>query len=437
MGGICGSFGPHENLEALVENIKTEHDRVLYATNPGVALVGKEGTCFGDGFLIGKIYSDHDPQDFFMDKIEDTSKALGELAKNADGEFIIVAFDDDKLCLARDFFGKLPVYINRKPTFQFATGMNPFKGSNKKTRMPEGTSLYVKKGSVSKKYARPSIKFYRKRMDFFTSLPMIRDNLENSIERRSQKHKSFDILFSGGLDSTLMACIATKYANIRLLTIGTEDCDDVRSAMEIEDELGTKLKVIELTKDSIEENASSLIKGIGSNDVIDFEIAFPIYMAALESSSKYLMSGQGADELFGGYFRYNEAYKESPEKFEEMQLKDLKEIGRNNLERDYYASKAAGCHITTPYLTPEMLKIALSTDTMTKLNVRQNKLVLRKIAEDMGLPECVYSRKKKALQYGCGIHDILRSLAKDRGFGKETAKSKGFMGPLDMLVKSL
>jgi asparagine synthase (glutamine-hydrolysing) len=437
MGGICGSFGPHENLEELVESIRTEHDRVLYATNPGVALVGKEGTCLGDGFLYGKIYSDHDPTDFIKDKIEDTSKSLAELARNADGEFAIVAFDNEKMCVARDLFGKLPVFMRRKPTFQFITGSNPFMSSVKKARMSEGSSILVKKGKVAKKYSRPKIKYRKKRIDFFTSLPLIKENLENAIERRAEQHKNFDILFSGGLDSTILSMIAKDYANVRLITIGTEECDDVRSAMDIEDEMGTKLKVVELTADIVEKNAPILMKNIASNDVIDFEIAFPIYLAAINSHSKYLISGQGADELFGGYFRYNEAYKESPGKFEEMQLKDLKEMGRNNLERDYFAAQAAGCHISTPYLTPELLKIALSTDTMTKINVTQNKLVLRKIAEGMGLPESVYSRKKKALQYGCGIHEILRELARERGFTRDVAKSQGYIGPLDMLVRSL
>ncbi|HOP09832.1 MAG TPA: asparagine synthase-related protein, partial [Candidatus Methanofastidiosa archaeon] len=235
----------------------------------------------------------------------------------------------------------------------------------------------------------------------------------------------------------LLSTIAKEHANVRLITIGTEDCDDVASAIEIEEELGTKLKVVDLTPEIVEKHASHLIESIGSSDVIDFEIAFPVYVAGLNSKSKYLLSGQGADELFGGYFKYNEAYKESPDKFEEMQLRDLRDIGKNNLERDYFAAKAAGCIISTPYLTPDMLKIALSTDTMTKINVRQNKLVLRRIAEDMGLPESVYMRKKKALQYGCGIHEILRKLAKEKGFSKDVAKTNGYMGPLDMMVRSL
>ena len=243
-------------------------------------------------------------------------------------------------------------------------------------------------------------------------------------------------MFSGGLDSTLMATIATKFANVRLLTIGSEDCDDVLSATKIEDQMGAKLKVLELTTDLVEKHATSLVKAIGSNSVLDFEIAFPLYIASLNSSSKFLLSGQGADELFGGYFRYNEAYKDSPDKFEEMQVKDLRDLAKNNLERDFFAAMAGGAHVSTPYLTPEMLRIALSTDTMTKLNVRQNKLVLRKIAEDLGLPEDVYTRKKKALQYGCGIHVILRELAKEKGFTRDEAKSEGYIGSLDKLVKS-
>ncbi|HOP08653.1 MAG TPA: hypothetical protein PLC12_00335, partial [Candidatus Methanofastidiosa archaeon] len=194
MGGICGSFGPHENLEELVESIRTEHDRVLYATNPGVALVGKEGTCLGDGFLFGEIYSENDPAEYIKEKIEDTSKSLADLARNADGEFAIVVFENEKLCVARDFFGKMPTYIKRKPTFQFLTANIPSSKSLRRTRMPEGSSILARKGKIAKKYSRPTFKYRKKRIDFFTSIPLIKDNLTSAIERRAESHKRFDIL---------------------------------------------------------------------------------------------------------------------------------------------------------------------------------------------------------------------------------------------------
>jgi len=220
------------------------------------------------------------------------------------------------------------------------------------------------------------------------------------------------------------------------VTVGQEGCEDREMAEALETELGISLQTIDLTIEDIERYGTDLAKAIGGGSVLDFEIAFPFYMAARTTHAGLLVSGQGADELFGGYHRYNLAYKESPDTFEKMQLNDLSEIGRTNLERDQLAVRAGGSHLTTPYLTPKMTEYALSTETMTKINVRNNKLVLRKIAEKMGLPESIAERKKKAIQYGCGIHSLLYMMAKERSITKEKAKESGFKGPLEMVVKS-
>jgi asparagine synthase (glutamine-hydrolysing) len=435
MGGICGSFGTTEQLEALVGHIKREGERELYVKEPGVAITGKEGKCLGDGFFFGKLYSDEDINDFFGDTIDETAKAFSAFVHQADGEYVITSFENGKLCLARDFYGKMPLFTQQEPTYQFSTNRRGFQAESPE-RLPAGETVVVKKNKVSKRYARRKFKFEKDRKDFFTTLPLIQEELDEAIRRRAAACKNLTILFSGGIDSALLAHCAREHADVSLVTVGQEGCEDREMAEALESEIGITLQTIDLTTDDIDRYGQELTEAIGGGSVLDFEIAFPFFMAARTKHADLLISGQGADELFGGYHRYNLAYKESPQKFEEMQLNDLSEIGRTNLERDQLAVRAGGSHLTTPYLTPKMIEYALSTETMTKINVRQNKLVLRKIAEKMGLPPSIAERKKKAIQYGCGIHSLLSKMAKERSFTKEKAKESGFKGPLEMVVKS-
>lgn len=436
MGGICGSYGTIEDLNPLVNNLRKDEERVLYALNPGVAKVGKEGRCLGEGFLLGNIYSEVDIESALEGKIEDVAKSLSDISRTADGEFFITAFDSGKLCLARDYCGKLPVYIQDSPLFAFSTKKGKSDNGFPSQRLQDGSCVLVKNNKVVKTYKRPKLSFSRKRIDIFESVPLITQELENAITRRIAFDKKPSILFSGGLDSSLIAKIAARECDPSLITIGSDCSEDVEVAMAFEQELGVGLKCIEITPDLLEKEIPGFIKNLYDPSIMDVEIALPFYLAARHSDSKLIMSGQGADELFGGYYRYNEAYKESPAAFEKMQLKDIEELGEKNLERDQIAVKLGKSHLTTPYLTPKMIDIALKTDTMTKINVRHNKLVLRKIGQSAGLPKMIYERNKKALQYGSGIHSIFKKMAKEKGFTKENAKSGGYMGPLEMLIAS-
>lgn len=435
MGGICGSFGTTEQLEALVSHIKQEGERELYVKEPGVAITGREGRCLGEGFFFGKLYSDEDLNDYFGDSIDETAKAFSAFVHQADGEYVLTSFDNGKLCLARDFYGKMPLFTQHEPVYQFSTGRGGFQGEQTE-RLAEGETVVVKNNKVTKRYERRKFKFEKERKDFFTTLPLIREELDSALRRRAACCGPLTILFSGGIDSALLAHCAREFADVSLVTVGHEGCEDREMAEALEAELGINLQTIDLTIEDIERYGTDLIEAIGGGSVLDFEIAFPFYMAARTTHAGLLVSGQGADELFGGYHRYNLAYKESPDAFEKMQLNDLSEIGRTNLERDQLAVRAGGSHLTTPYLTPTMTEYALSTETMTKINVRNNKLVLRKIAEKMGLPASIAERKKKAIQYGCGIHSLLSTMAKERSITKEKAKESGFKGPLEMVVKS-
>lgn len=437
MGGLCGSFGSFEDLESLVTLVKEGGERELFVRDPGVALVGKEGTYLGNGFFYGVLYSDEQLDILREGAVEDAAKALSALAATADGEYVAAAFEEGKLCLSRDYYGKYPLFIKKEPAFCFSTSLGGFEDAPPKHQMEDGSTILVKRGRVTKTYRRPKLSFGKHRIDFYESLPRIRAELDAALERRAAHAATFSIMFSGGIDSALLAKLSLSHADVCLLTIGADLAEDCAFAVQMEEEMGASLSLIELDEDVVADIARDVIQAIGpSCSVLDFELALPAYLASKHAKTRLIFSGQGADELFGGYHRYQEAYKESPAAFEKMQLEDLRRIGRTNLQRDQLAAHANGCHITTPYLTPGMASVVLSTETLARINVTKNKIVLRKLAEREGLPMEICERKKKAMQYGSGLHALLKQMAKEQGFTAEKAKEAGNIGPLDMLLSS-
>jgi asparagine synthase (glutamine-hydrolysing) len=434
---MCGSFGTFEHLESLVEPIKDEGERELFVRNPGVAVIGTEGAYMGSGFFYGAIYSEEDLASCFEGSIDEIAKSLSALSATADGEFVATAFEPDKLCIARDFFGKHPLFLSKEPCFHFSTSVAGFEDPSMRLKTEDGSTLLVKKGRIVKTYKRPKLTFKKKRIEFFDAMPLILDELNAALARRAAHIREFPVMFSGGIDSALLAKLSLAHADVCLMTIGSDIAEDCEVAAQFEQEMGASLTVVDLDDDVVLDSARDVIAAIGRNcSVMDFELALPAFLAAKHAKTSTLFSGQGADELFGGYFRYQEAYRDSPGAFEKMQLEDIATIGSTNLSRDQLAARANGCTVTTPYLTPKMADIALSTETMARINVTKNKIILRKIAETQGLPLEICQRKKKAMQYGSGLHQLLKQLAKDRGYTKEAAKEAGFVGPLDMLVDS-
>jgi asparagine synthase (glutamine-hydrolysing) len=251
-----------------------------------------------------------------------------------------------------------------------------------------------------------------------------RKALIEAMEKRTQDFQKIGIIFSGGIDSVLVAYLAAKMVpEVICYTCGVKGSSDVVYARQIADRLNLKLKVAELDEDAVERLIPEVINVIEDANAGQVEVALPVYSAvslAHKDGMKVLLTGQGADELFGGYSWYAKvAEKEGYKKLRERMVEDLLLLYKETLEREDKITMAHSIELREPFLDPEVIRVALATEL--RLNVRggrdtMGKHVHRKAAQSLGIPNDIAYRVKEAAQHGSGMHDVIDSIAKRRGF---------------------
>jgi asparagine synthase (glutamine-hydrolysing) len=145
----------------------------------------------------------------------------------------------------------------------------------------------------------------------------------------------------------------------------------------------------------------------------------PFYWAAEKAAQagfKVLLAGQGADELFGGYQRYVTEYcKEGAEKVRRTMFNDVVRIHESNLERDLKITSFHDVELRVPFGSFGLAEFAVGLPVELKIEDKsdtQRKLVLRKMALNIGMPSLMSDKPKKAVQYSTGINDALKRIAK-------------------------
>jgi asparagine synthase (glutamine-hydrolysing) len=215
------------------------------------------------------------------------------------------------------------------------------------------------------------------------------------------------ILFSGGIDSTAIAAIAKQYTTPLLITAGVEGSSDVEAARKIASELGLPHKVVILTEPEIISVYKKCYK-IRRGDLLKVELMVPVFTCCREAAraGKWrVLSGSGAEELFIGYDRY---FRHKGKKLENLLRKEIEKLPEGDCESQDLIAKNFGMRMAYPFLYPPFVKALLETPLKERLGTRDDKKpLLRSIATELGVPKDAVDRKKKAMQYGSGVHKIL------------------------------
>ena len=234
---------------------------------------------------------------------------------------------------------------------------------------------------------------------------LLKDDLYSAVEKRVNMISDVGLIFSGGVDSTILAVLLKQIAekrnnnansiplNVKLYSVGVENSQDVKFSKEIAEELNLPLKTV--------------------------IVGMTIYLAAKamkEDNVKVALSGQGADELFGGYNRYLKHFEENSLfdayfALDEEIYHDIANMYHVNLERDDAVSMANGVELRVPFLDNDIVNLAI--DIPGKYKIKDNEDILRKhilrdVAKSIGVPDYIADRPKKAAQYGSGINKILK-----------------------------
>ena len=264
------------------------------------------------------------------------------------------------------------------------------------------------------------------------------ESIINSVKKRIVPR--FGILFSGGVDSSMIAFISKQLkCNFACYTIGIEGSDDIAWAQKVANEYGFNFKFKVLNLDELEAVVKDVIKILNDVDIVKVSVGSVLYSAgkiALANGDSVLFGGLGSEEIFAGYQRHEDSLKNSNEFFGHQKLEaffsvlkednfevlhkecwnGMKNMWKRDLIRDFTIAKKIGLDLRTPFLDKDVIKVAMNIHPMYKIDKDNKKIILREAAEFIGLKKEFAWRKKQAAQYGSNFVNGIDKLAKKNGF---------------------
>ncbi|MFC1752928.1 asparagine synthase-related protein [Thermoproteota archaeon] len=250
---------------------------------------------------------------------------------------------------------------------------------------------------------------------------LIKKELISAVRKRIKG--KFGILFSGGVDSSVIALVCrdlkadfTCYA-VGFKTSGMDMPPDIEYAQKVAESLGVALKTkvydLEETEEIIKETVNILPKPlkIDIDYMVKVGVAGVVVAAQKLSDEKLFFSGLGSEEIFAGYERHSKVDDVNSECWS-----GLKKMWQRDLIRDFTVAQKLGVDIATPFLDEYLIKTAMSIPSSRKLSGEERKIILRKVAEEMGLEKEYAWRKKMGAQYGSRINKVMDKLAHKKGF---------------------
>jgi asparagine synthase (glutamine-hydrolysing) len=359
--------------------------------------------------------------------------------------FAIYDTEKDEYFIARDHMGIIPLYIgwDQYGTFYVASELKALEGTCTKIELfPPGHYMSSKDGKFVQWYHRDWTD-YDAVKENETNIAEIKEALEAAVHRQLMSDVPYGVLLSGGLDSSVVSAIAKKYAQKRIesgdekeawypqthsFAVGLEGSPDLAAAQKVADYIGTIHHEIKFTIQEGLDAIKDVIYNIETYDITTIRSSTPMYLMARVIKSmgiKMVLSGEGADEIFGGYLYFHKA--PNAREFHEETVRKLEKLHMYDCLRANKSLAAWGIEGRVPFLDKEFIDVAMRINPKDKMinGERMEKWVVRKAFEEM-LPESVAWRQKEQFSDGVGYSwiDTLKELVDKEVTDEQMAGAK-------------
>ena len=335
--------------------------------------------------------------------------------------FAIYDVEKDEYFVARDHMGIIPLYMgwDQNGTFYVASELKALEGTCSKIELfPPGHYLSSKDGELKQWYSRDWSDYVAVKENQ-TSIDELREALEAAVHRQLMSDVPYGVLLSGGLDSSVISAIAKKYAEKRIesddtkaawwpqlhsFSVGLDGSPDLAAAQKVADHIGTVHHEIKFTIQEGLDAIKDVVYNLETYDVTTIRASTPMYLMARVIKSmgvKMVLSGEGADELFGGYLYFHKA--PNAEEFHKETVRKLEKLHMYDCLRANKSLAAWGIEGRVPFLDKEFMDVAMRINPEDKMinGERMEKWVIRKAFESY-LPESVAWRQKEQFSDGVG-----------------------------------
>lgn len=371
------------------------------------------------------------------------------------GIFAFALYDEenDAYLIGRDHMGIVPLYMgwDKNGSFYVASELKSLEGvCNKIEEFLPGHFLYSKDGQELQQWYKRDWTDFENVKDNKTDIAAIRKGLEEAVHRQLMSDVPYGVLLSGGLDSSIIAAVTAKYARQRIesgdtqeawyprlhsFAVGLEGSPDLAAARKAADHIGSVHHEIKYTVQEGLDAIKDVIYHLETYDVTTIRASTPMYLLARVIKSmgiKMVLSGEGSDELFGGYLYFHKA--PSAQAFHEETVRKLGKLHLYDCLRANKSLMAWGIEGRVPFLDKEFMDIAMNINPKDKMITpeRMEKWVLRKAFEDI-LPESIAWRQKEQFSDGVGYSwiDTLKQVAEDEVTDEMMANAK-FRFPINV-----
>ncbi|MDA9773485.1 asparagine synthase B [Saprospiraceae bacterium] len=374
-----------------------------------------------------------------------------DFVEKLNGIFAFALYDSkkDQYFIARDHMGIIPLYYGFDELGQFyvASELKALEGQCKQIEVfLPGHQRLSTNGEMIEWYKRDWMS-YENVKDNQSDQQELRKALEDSVRRQLMSDVPYGVLLSGGLDSSLTAAIAKTYSETRVESDGTEKAwypqlhsfaiglvgsPDLAAAQKVADQIGTVHHEVHFTVQEGLDAIRDVIYHLETYDITTIRASTPMYLLSRVIKSmgiKMVLSGEGADEIFGGYLYFHKA--PNAKAFHEETVEKLSKLYQYDCLRANKSLAAWGVEGRVPFLDKEFMDVAMRLNPADKMcgNGKMEKHILRETFEDY-LPHEVAWRQKEQFSDGVG-YDWIDSLKEmvDEKVSDEMLKSASFRFP--------